>query len=79
MSHQPDKIEIISGPTFQYIPTIDKSAYQRIDLVQGVTTVEDGKEHLMMYHRYSWDDAASGTFDQILFTIPFGLQHVSGV
>lgn len=70
-------IELLEGPTFQYIPFIDQSAFQKVEVVQNCTLVDGIRQREMVWHRYSYADAVSGPFD-IMFDVPFGLAAVSG-
>ena len=70
-------IQILKGPTFEYIPSIDRSAYLKIEVIESCDLVDDQVNREMVWHRYSYADAVSGPYD-FLYTVPFGLAAVSG-
>lgn len=70
-------IEVVEAPTFQYISSIDGSAWQKIELVKKYDLVDGTRFREMAWHRYSYADAVSGPYE-ILFNIPFGYAAVSG-
>jgi len=70
-------VQLLSGPTFEYIPTIDRSAYLKVEVVSGRTFVDFQRDREIVYHRYSYCDTVSGVYET-LFSIPYGLEAVSG-
>lgn len=72
------RVVIIQPPSLQYIPTLGRTAFQRVELVVDRSLVDTHRNREMLWHRYTWDDSISGNFDGILYEVPYGLTHVSG-
>ena len=70
-------IQVLQAPSFQFIPELGREAYLKIEVLKGRSTVFDQVDREMLLHRHSWSDAVSGPFD-ILFSIPYGIDFVSG-
>lgn len=70
-------ITILSGPNFEYIPSLGVSGYVKVEKILTRTLVDCQRAREMVYHRYSYADATSGNFEP-LYSIPFGIEHVSG-
>jgi len=70
-------VQLLSGPNFEFIPTLDRSAYLKVEVVSGRTFIDSQQNREMVYHRHSYSDSLSGVYE-ILFSIPFGLETTSG-
>lgn len=63
--------------SYQFINQIGSFAYLRKELVTGRTYVDGQANREMVYHRYSYAEAASGPFEELSHS-PFGCSDVSG-
>jgi hypothetical protein len=72
-----ETIEILQEPTFEYIASLGRSAFQKIEVVKSNTLVDCQQNREMIWHRYSYADFIGGPYD-VLFSIPFGFFSVSG-
>lgn len=71
------EVTIIEGPTYQYVPSLDGSYYVKVELVKGVTRVDNYSDREMIYHRTSYSPSVSGEYET-LWLRPFGYESVSG-
>ena len=72
-----DLIKVMSLD-FQYVPERGVSGWVKQEVVEARTFVDGQSDREMLYHRFSFDPAVSGTFDDVLYEQPFGLASVSG-
>lgn len=70
-------IQILDPPTYQYIPFIDQSAYQKIEVVTQRDLVDGIRFREMIWHRFSYAVNVSGPYE-IMYDVPFGYAAVSG-
>jgi len=71
-----EEVTVIAGPTFQFIPTINKNAFLKVEVIRSRSLIDDQRNREMVWHRFSYADAVSGYFEP-LYSIPYGLS-VSG-
>ena len=72
-----ENVTIISGPTYEYVPTLDKFAFIKVEVSRGRTLIDSQRDREMIWQRHLWADSVTGTFEP-LFSIPFGVAAVSG-
>jgi len=72
-----ESVEIISGPSYEYVPSLDGSFYVKVELVKGTTRVDGYSGREMIYHRTSYSESLTGEYET-LYSVPFGYESVSG-
>lgn len=72
-----ESVEILSEPSFQFVPLLDGSYWVKVELVKGTTRVDGYSNREMIYHRTSYASSVTGEYET-LYSVPFGYESVSG-
>lgn len=72
-----DEVQIIDPPSYQFVPSLNGNYWVKVELVTGTTRVDGYSNREMIYHRTSYSSSVTGEYET-LYSVPFGLQAVSG-
>ena len=56
----PSNSTLIEGPTYRYVPTLDRNAFVRVDLVRQRNMVGGQSNRETVFRLESWADTVSG-------------------